>query len=68
MVIHYLQVHIVNIQLLSRGHLIQDTVLGEVRLGYQSVTDDEHLHWTNILHNVDVDIQQWHHLTPPNKS
>lgn len=47
---------------------MHDTVLGEMRLGHQSVTDDAQLHWTNIMQNVDKDIQQWHYLSPLNKT
>ncbi|KAF6036615.1 hypothetical protein EB796_005062 [Bugula neritina] len=44
-----------------------DTVIGEVLLGYGSTTDDEYIHWSNILNSTNHFVQYKHQLKPPSK-
>ena len=58
----------VTVQILSKERIRNDLLLGSVVLGYGSTTNEERVHWSKVLNNLDTDVEQNHNLQSAAKS
>ena len=66
--IFYCRYTSVTVQILSKERIRNDLLLGSVVLGYGSTTNEERVHWSKVLNNLDTDVEQNHNLQSAAKS